>query len=343
MAFLNGVADFRSDTVTRPTPAMRRAMAEADVGDDVYGEDPTVNRLEREAADLIGKEAAVFTPTGSMANQIALNTLVRPGDEALCVEDAHVRQYEVGAAAAISGVQFRTIHSTTISPKDVEDAAAGAGYHLPRVRLIVWENPLTATGGTVVPLDVMQATSGTARRLGIPIHLDGARIFNAAIALGVDAKDIAAQSDTVMYCFSKGLGAPIGSVLCGPNDVIEEARFRRKRLGGGMRQVGVLAAAALIALHDREHLRDDHALARWLAEALIERFPTSVDLDQVQTNMVIVDTRAFPFGAQELVTALADDRILVGDMSPDVLRFALHRDVDGSDVDRVLAVIDRLT
>ncbi len=345
MAFSNGVADFRSDTVTRPTQAMRRAMAEAEVGDDVYGEDPTVNVLEREAAEAVGKEAAVFTPTGSMANQVALNTLVRPGDEALCVANAHVRQYEVGAAAAISGVQFRTIDSSdgSIRPEDVETAVMGAGYHLPRVGLLVWENPLTASGGTVVPIKTMEATSGVARRHSVPIHLDGARIFNAAFALGVSAERIADQADTVMFCFSKGLGAPVGSVLCGTSDVIEEARYRRKRLGGGMRQVGVLAAAARVALHDRDHLRDDHVLARSLAEEFSSRFPTSVDLAHVQTNMVIVDGRVFPFTVERLVKSLADVHVLVGDLSPGILRFALHQDVDAGDVEKVLQVVDRLT
>jgi threonine aldolase len=345
MAFPDGVADFRSDTVTRPTPAMRKAMAEAEVGDDVYGEDPTVNALEREAAEVVGKQAAVFTPTGSMANQLALNTLVRPGDEALCVSNAHVRQYEVGAAAAISGVQFRTIDSSdgSIRPEDVEDAVEGAGYHLPRLGLLVWENPLTATGGTVVPVGTMEAASAVARRRSVPVHLDGARIFNAAIALGVTAERIADEADTVMFCFSKGLGAPIGSVLCGASDVIEEARYRRKRLGGGMRQVGVLAAAARVALGDRDHLNDDHALARKLAEGFSARFPASVDMTQVQTNMVIVDGRTFPFTVDQFVTSLADVGVLVGDLSPGILRFALHQDVDKSDVGRVLETVDRLT
>lgn len=345
MAFTDGTADFRSDTVTRPTPAMRRAMADAEVGDDVYGEDPTVNALEEEAAALIGMQAAVFTPTGSMANQLAINTFVRAGDEAVCVAQAHVRQYEVGAAAAISGVQFRTIESAdgSILPEDVERAVAGAGYHLPRVRLLVWENPLTATGGTVIPLETMRVATDTARSLAVPVHLDGARIFNAAITLGVPVTEIADQADTVMYCFSKGLGAPVGSVLCGSSEVIEEARFRRKRLGGGMRQVGVLAAAALLALRNRDHLREDHRRAKRLGSELASRFPGSVDLDQVQTNMVIVDTDAFPFGGDEFTAELARDGVLVGDMSPGLLRFALHQDVDDSDVDRVLAVVDRLS
>ncbi|MFZ0494006.1 MAG: GntG family PLP-dependent aldolase [Acidimicrobiia bacterium] len=345
MAFPDGVADFRSDTVTRPTSAMRRAMAEAEVGDDVYGEDPTVNALEREAAEIVGKEAAVFTPTGSMANQLALNTLVRPGDEALCVANAHVRQYEVGAAAAISGVQFRTIDSSdgSIRPEDVEAALQGAGYHLPRVGLLVWENPLTASGGTVVSVETMEAASEVARRRSLPIHLDGARIFNAAIALGVSAERIADEADTVMFCFSKGLGSPIGSVLCGTSDVIEEARYRRKRLGGGMRQVGVLAAAARVALNDRDHLSDDHALAQKLAGGLASRFPASVDLAQVQTNMVIVDGRALPFTVEQFVKSLAGVGVLVGDMSPGILRFALHQDVDDGDVERVLEIADGLT
>lgn len=345
MAFADGTADFRSDTVTRPTPAMRRAMAEAEVGDDVYGEDPTVNALEREAASAVGKPAAVFTPTGSMANQLALNTLVRSGDEALCAATAHVRQYEVGAAAAISGVQFRTVDSPdgTITPDDVEVAAAGAGYHLPRVGLLVWENPLTATGGTVISLETMKAATDVARLHGIPVHLDGARIFNAALALGTDAASIAANADTVMFCFSKGLGAPIGSVLCGQEDVIEEARFRRKRLGGGMRQVGVLAAAARMALRDRDHLEEDHLLARRLAEGISQRFPSAVRLEQVQTNMVIVDASGLPIDSRTLMGDLAKTGVLVGDMSPGILRFATHRDVDGHDVERVLEVLDQLS
>lgn len=344
MAFADGTADFRSDTVTRPTPAMRRAMAEAEVGDDVYGEDPTVNLLESEAASAVGKAAAVFTPTGSMANQLALNTLVRPGDEALCASTAHVRQYEVGAAAAISGVQFRTVDSAdgSISAHDVDVAASGAGYHLPRIGLLVWENPMTATGGTVIPLHVMHAATEAAHGHGIPVHLDGARIFNAALALGADAPSIAAEADTVMFCFSKGLGAPIGSVLCGTEDVIAEARFRRKRLGGGMRQVGVLAAAALLALAGRDRLDQDHQLARRLGEGIAERFAGSVDLEQIQTNMVLVDTSEMPFGSNVLMDRLAQVGVVVGDMSPDLLRFATHRDVNSDDVGRVLTVFDEL-
>lgn len=344
MAFADGTADFRSDTVTRPTAEMRRAMAEAEVGDDVYGEDPTVNALEEEAAAVVGKEAAVFTPTGSMANQLALNTLARPGEEVLCVEEAHVRQYEVGAAAAISGLQFRTVRSRTglIEPADVEKAAVAGDYHLPAVTLLVWENPLTASGGTVIPHSKMRSTSDAAWSHDLRVHFDGARIFNAAIALGVDPVDLATTADTVMFCFSKGLGAPIGSVLCGPREVIEEARYRRKRLGGGMRQVGVLGAAARVALRRRERLVDDHRLARRLAEAIADRYPKAVSLEQVQTNMVIVTDDGLPYRADRLVEALAAEGVLVGSMAPGVLRFATHQDVDDGDVTRVLKTMGDL-
>lgn len=344
MAFADGTADFRSDTVTRPSRAMMEAMAVADVGDDVYGEDPTVNRLEATAAELMGKEAAVFTPSGSMANQLALNVQTTPGDEVLCVAGAHVRNYENGAASAVSGLSFRTVDDPggVITPEDVAQAAAGPGYHMPRVTLLVWENPLTISGGTVIPLETQQAATMAAWDAKMRVHLDGARIFNAALALEVPAADVAATADTVMFCFSKGLGAPIGSVLCGPADTIEEARFVRKRLGGGMRQVGVLAAAAEVALRERARLADDHALAKRLATGLHDRFPEAVDLEQVQTNMVLFDTAATPWSDVELIEAFSRQGILVGDITPGTLRFATHRDVDGDDVDKVFAIIDAL-
>ncbi len=344
MAFADGTADFRSDTVTRPSPAMLEAMVTADVGDDVYGEDPTVNRLEQTAAALMGKEAAVFTPTGSMANQLALNAQTRPGDEILCVAGAHVRNYENGAASAVSGLSFRTVDNPRgiVSLDDVARAAAAPGYHMPRVTLLVWENPLTISGGTVVPLEAQLAASAAAWEAGMRVHLDGARIFNAALALGVEANELAASADTVMFCFSKGLGAPIGSIVCGPADTMEEARFVRKRLGGGMRQVGVLAAAAQVALEGRGRLADDHALARSLAERLHERFPEAVDLEQVQTNMVLFDTGPTPWTDVELIETFGRHGILVGDITPGVLRFATHKDVDGDDVDRILGVLDAL-
>ncbi len=344
MAFDDGLADFRSDTVTRPTPEMRRAMAEAEVGDDVYGEDPTVNALEEEAAAVMDKEAAVFVPSGSMGNQLAIGTQTRPGDEALCVETAHVRNYEEGAAAAVSGVQFRTVSGPDgrMYPDQVARALEGPLYHMPRITLLIWENSHNVSGGTVVPLDLMVETSGVAADAGLSIHIDGARIFNAAAASGVAADALARMADTIQFCFSKGLGAPIGSILCGPRDLIDEARHLRKRLGGGMRQVGVIAAAARVALRDRDRLTEDHLLARLLAEGLAERYPESVDLAQVQTNMVIVDGAAFPFAVDSLRERLSEAGVLVGSIGPRVLRLVTHRDVDRADVERLLGVLDGL-
>lgn len=341
MAFADGTADFRSDTVTRPTPAMRRAMAEAEVGDDVYGEDPTVNRLEEEAAAVVGKEAAVFVPSGSMGNQLGIWTQTSAGDEVICVENAHIRNYELGAGAIISGVQFRTIPTTDgdMSAEAILAAAAGTSYHLPRVGLLAWENSHLGSGGRVVPLASMQAGREIARDHGLGVHLDGARLFNAVAASGIDAAEWCATVDTVQFCFSKGLGAPVGSILCGPTDLIAEARWRRKVLGGGMRQVGILAAAASIGLAERERLADDNALAKELAEGIAERFPDAVDPAAVETNIVLVDEAHLPGPPGTLEAALAGQGVLVGDLRPGIVRFVTHRDVDRDDVGRVLAVL----
>ncbi len=342
MAFSDGTADFRSDTVTRPTPAMLAAMAAAEVGDDVYSEDPTVNALQEEAAELFGKEAGLFTPTGSMGNQLAINLQTNPGDEVLCVERAHVRNYEVGAGAALSGVQFRTVHTSNghIRPVDVDEALDASSYHLPRIALLSWENTHTVSGGTVVPLDLMEATTAAARRHGLAIHLDGARIFNAGIAAGVELRAYGALVDTIQFCFSKGLGAPIGSMLCGTRDLIREARTLRKRFGGGMRQVGVLAAAAKVALDRRGELAADHEVARYLAEGIEGRYPGAVDLESVQTNAVIVDTTRLPETGTQLVASLAEEGILVGSVTSTLLRFVTHHQVDRNDADRVLKALD---
>lgn len=345
MAFSDGIADFRSDTVTRPTPEMRKAMAEAEVGDDVYGEDPTVNALEEESAAAVGKPAAVFVPTGSMGNQLAIGALTRPGDEALCVEAAHVRNYEVAAAAAVSGVQFRTLPGPggRMTAEEVAAAIAQSRYHMPRISLLVWENTHNVSGGTVVPFGMMTATTAVAREGSLSVHIDGARIFNAVAATGIPAAEFAALADTIQFCFSKGLGAPIGSVLCGAEDIIGEARYIRKRLGGGMRQVGVIAAPARIALRDRDRIGEDHQRARRLAVGLADRYPDAVDLDTVETNMVVVDGRSFPFSLPELVDRLREKGIIIGTLGPHMVRLVTHRDVDAGDVDRLLAVVDTMT
>jgi len=339
MAFPDGIADFRSDTVTRPTAEMRRAMAEAEVGDDSYGEDPTVNLLQEEAAGLVAKEAALFVPSGTMGNQLAINLQTRPGDEVLCTEWAHLRNYERGAASALSGAAFRTVpgEGGVITVGQIEEALAWSGTRLPRVSLLVWENTHNAAGGTVLPMDVVAAATAAAHAAGLSVHLDGARLFNAAVALGRPAAELAAGTDTVMFCFSKGLGAPVGSVLCGQADLVQAAREVRRRFGGNMRQAGVLAAAARVGLRDWPRLAEDHELASRLAGVLEDRVPGAVPIAP-QSNMVQVPGDRLPGGAEAFRLALAEAGVRVGYIRPGVLRFVTHRDVDEADVARVAAV-----
>ena len=344
MAFDNGVADFRSDTVTQPTPEMRRAMAAAEVGDDVYGEDPTVNSLEEMAAGLLGKEAAVFTASGTMANQIAIGTHTRPGDEVVCVDRAHVRNYEHGGASANFGVAFRTIptRNGVMTVDQIRAAAGGTAYDLPRVSLLSWENSHNVSGGTVVPIEVMREGSAAARSMGLSVHLDGARLWNAAAASGTGAAEFASCVDSVMFCFSKGLGAPVGSILAGSAEFIRAGRRVRSRLGGSMRQAGVIAAAARVALENRERVLEHHAVARRLGEGLAARYPQAVDADAVVTNMVVVEESGLPWPAAKFEAALADAGVRTAFIVPGVLRFCTHHNVDADDVDRVFRVADSL-
>lgn len=341
MAFPDGTADFRSDTVTRPTPEMRRAMAEAEVGDDVYSDDPTVNALEEESAQVVGKEAAVFVPTGTMGNQLAVMAQTSPGEEVLVDERAHIRNVERGWGPAHAGIGWRTVPTEggQITPEQVDAVMELAGSMFPRVRLLAWENTHNLSGGRVIPLEVMESTSRRARDHGLSVHIDGARIFNAEVATGIEAARFAGVADTVQFCFSKGLGAPVGSIVCGPADLMQEVRYLRKRLGGGMRQAGVIAAAARVALANRERLAEDHALAGYLAESLAERFPGSVDPSAVETNMVQVRAEALkqPFG--ELRRRLSEQGIETGPAMAGVWRLVTHRDVDRADVDRLVAAI----
>lgn len=342
MAFTDGTADFRSDTVTRPTAEMRRAMAEAPVGDDVYGDDPTVNRLEEEAAAVVGKEAAVFVPTGTMGNQLAVMVQTTPGEEVLVDERAHIRSVERGWGPAHAGIGWRTVvtEGGRITPDQVDQVMELAGRMFPRVSLMAWENSHNLSGGRAIPLEVMQQTSARARSHGLAVHIDGARIFNAAIALGVDAGDLAATADTIQFCFSKGLGAPVGSIACGPADLMQEVRYRRKRLGGGMRQAGVIAAAARVALRDRERLAEDHELAGYLAASLAERWPGSVEPDLVETNIVPVRTAALPFPVSGAREALAAVGVVTGEAYAGTWRLVTHRDVDRADVDRLVSNLE---
>jgi threonine aldolase len=318
---------------------MLQAMAGAAVGDDVYADDPTVNMLQDEAAQLTGKEAALFVPTGTMGNQLSIMAQTNPGEEVLANEGSHVRSIEAGAPQALSGVGFRTVtgEGGQIQPEDVESAMAMSGF-FPRIGLMVWENTHNLSGGRVVPIDLMEKTSAAARSHDLRIHLDGARIFNAVAATGVPADRFAAVADTIQFCFSKGLGAPIGSIVCGPADLLREIRYLRKRLGGGMRQVGVIAAAARVALRDRDRLVEDHVLARRLGEGIADRYPGAVS-NEVETNMVLVDFPRLGLSWPEMKSRLDAAGIKANPPMGTSWRIVTHRDVDRDDVDRLLTVL----
>lgn len=328
--------DLRSDTVTRPTAAMREAMARAEVGDDVYGEDPTVNRLEEITAALLGKEAALFVPSGTMGNQIALQVHTRRGDEVLVGEDAHLLTDESGAGAAWAGVQFRAVgRGGLFSAEELGAAIHEPDMHCARQRLVALENPHNRAGGRVLGVREARAIGALAREKKLGLHLDGARIWNAAIALGVAPSELAAPFDTVNVCYSKGLGAPVGSALLGSRELITEARLFRKMFGGGMRQAGVLAAAALYALeHHRERVAEDHEAARALAAALAEvadaAGPQRAVVLAAETNQVNVDTPGVP--ADRLVAAAQRRGVLVGAMGPFRTRAVAHLDVARAEV-----------
>jgi threonine aldolase len=336
------IVDLRSDTVTTPTPEMRRAMADAEVGDDAYGEDPTVRRLESLAAGLLGKEAALYVPSGTMANQLALRVLGRPGTEVLCGERSHVYRYEHAAAAGNARVQLRPLPDAdgTLHADDVARAAAGPGHHLPEISAMFLENTHMPASGRPWRLAELHPVTTVARAHGFAVHCDGARIWNAAIAVGVSPGELAAGTDTVMFCLSKGLSAPVGSVLCGPRSVIAEARAERSRLGGAMRQAGVIAAAGVVALETMvERLADDHARARRLADALAELFPGSVDPAAVETNIVCARADAFP---ADLLERLVADGVRAGTIDVDTVRFVTHHDVDDAGIARAIDALRRI-
>jgi threonine aldolase len=329
------IVDLRSDTVTKPTPEMRRAMADAEVGDDVWGDDPTVNRLQRLAAAMVGKEAALFTPSGTMANQIAIAVHTRPGAAAICGLRSHVNRHEMGGAAANCGVQLVAV----ADPDGRLDPAAIAAEldEQPLTSLVCLEDTHGGAGGRAVPAADLEAAAAVAHRADVAVHLDGARIFNAAIALGCEPAALARPADTVMFCVSKGLGAPVGSLLCGPAEVVERARIVRRRLGGGMRQAGVLAAAGIVALETMPgRLAADHARARRLAEGIEQAFPGAVDAGEVDTNMVFARADRLP---DKAVARLGDEGVLCGMGDRDHVRFVTHHQVDDAGIDRALAAL----
>jgi threonine aldolase len=336
------VIDLRSDTVTRPTPAMRRALAEAEVGDDVYGEDPTVTALEERVAALLGHEAGLFTPTGSLANQLGLRLLVGPGQELLCDGQAHVVRAELGAAAALSGITTRTWHDEG-GRLDADAAAAllrpDAGPYLVSTAAVAVENTHNFGGGTVQPLAELQRLRALTADAGVAVHLDGARLWNAHVATGTPLAAYGACADTASVCLSKGLGAPVGSVLVASAERIARARVLRKRLGGGWRQAGLLAAAGLFALeHHVERLAEDHARARRLAEALADADPAVVDPAAVETNIVVLRLDDAPALARE---AAAQD-VLVSVLGPRTGRLVTHLDLDDEAVARAGEVLAKL-
>lgn len=336
------VADLRSDTVTRPTAGMREAMAAAEVGDDVYAEDPTVNALEAEVAALFGHEAALFAPTGTMANQIALQLVVPPGDELLCDADAHVVTYEVGAAAAYGAISTRTWPTlgAGLDPAVVAAMIRPDGYFAVPTRAIAVEQTHNRGGGGVIPLATLRELRRVADTAGLALHCDGARIWHAHVADGVPLHEYGGLFDTLSVCLSKGLGAPVGSLVVGSAARIDRARFLRKRMGGGMRQVGVLAAAGRYALaHHLDRLVDDHARAARLAEALA---PCGVLAGPVRTNIVPLDLTGHRLDARALATAARAEGVLLSVLGPRTARLVTHLDVDDAAIDHAAKILPDL-
>jgi threonine aldolase len=337
--------DLRSDTVTRPSPAMRRAMAQAQVGDDWFGDDPTVNRLQERAAEVTGKEAALFVASGTMANQIALRVFVHQGHEVVAEATAHVITVEKISAATLSGVTYRPVPGDRgiLEAEDVAGAVESDPYRTRVVDLVAVENTHQVGGGTVYPPDRLEAISKVAAQAGVPLYLDGARIFNAAVAAGVSVDRYAAQADAVMFALSKGLGAPVGSILCGTAAFIAEARRVRMQFGGGWRQAGVLAAAGLVALEEGPGLlAEDHANARRLATGVAEAIPGAVDPSAVETNIVFADPSSIGLTVTDAVDRLRAEGVLAT-MVAGKVRMVTHRDVPADGIDRAIEAWRRIS
>lgn len=337
---MDRVIDLRSDTVTTPTEEMRRAMANADVGDDVYGEDPTVNRLQERAAEIFQKEAGLFMPSGTMGNQVAVKLHTRPGQEVVVEERGHIYNYEMATMAAFSGCLARPIRGQAghLTWPQIEAVLSPPIYYRARTGLITLENTHNMAGGAVLSRAEMSEILDRAHQRALPVHLDGARIFNAATALNTTVAELTAQFDSVMFCFSKGLSAPIGSMLLGSKEFIQEAWSVRKMFGGGMRQVGVLAAAALIALETMPcRLYEDHENARRLAETLAQMKAFSIDPAKVETNILVVDLKGWTSG--ELLKRLKERGVLAGSTGATQVRFVTHKDVSAADIDKAVSVI----
>ena len=337
--------DLRSDTVTRPSDEMRAAARDADVGDDVYRDDPTVNELESRAADLVGAAAALFVPSGTMGNQVAVRTHTDRGEEVLADAESHVVRWELGGVAQLSGAQTRTVdcgERAVPTPEQVAVRAHDTGLHRPGLGLVCLENTHNARGGAAVPSERIDAAAEAAHDRGVPVHLDGARLFNACVALDTPPERMVERVDSVMFCLSKGLGAPVGSMLAGSEAFVEAARRVRKLFGGGMRQAGVVAAPGLLALDNVDRLADDHATARRLAERLADVSGLSVPTPD--TNVVLVDVSGAGLTADEFMAACEESGVACGAFDDSVVRFVTHLDVTRADVteaaDRVVRAVE---
>lgn len=335
--------DFRSDTVTVPTAKMREAMANAEVGDDVYEDDPTVIELETLCANIVGKEAALFVPTGTMGNQLAIMSYTDRGDEIIVEDDCHIVEHEVGATAVLSGVQLRYVKGSmgVMNPKDVENSIREEDIHHPKTSLICIENALS--NGNVIPLHAMESIYKVAKRNNIPVHLDGARLFNASVSLGVEANEITQYTDSVMFCLSKGLCAPIGSIVAGSKEFVTKARKNRKLLGGGMRQVGIIAAAGIIAVKDMtKRLHIDHENALYLGEQLSKIPGFKVELEKIKINMVFFDISDISISQEHLVEELFKKGIKSNGAYKGILRFVTNNDISRKDIDYTIHSIKEI-
>jgi threonine aldolase len=336
--------DLRSDTVTRPTEAMRRVMYEAEVGDDVYGEDPTVDKLQRYTAELLGKEAALFVPSGTMANQICLNVLTNPGDEVICEKDCHIFNYESGSPAALSGIQLLPIEGKlgVITPEQVEEYIRPvSAYYMPHTKVIEVENTHNRAGGTIHPLENIIALDKLAKKYNLYFHLDGARIWNASVVTGISPAEYAKYFDTVSCCLSKGLGAPIGSLVAGSKEFIEKAFRVRKGWGGGMRQVGIIAAAGLYALQNNiPRLQEDHEKAKMIAEAISKNPNLKIDTSSVQTNILIF--KPLMLNADDAIARCKEKGLLFSSGKVGTLRAVTHMDVSFEEAEKAIRIIEEV-
>ena len=339
------VVDLRSDTVTKPSPEMRRAMMEAEVGDDVYGEDPTINRLEQRAAEIFGREASIFVPTGTMGNQVAVKIHTKPGQEIICEERAHVWNYEMAMIAHFSGCTPRPIagENGILTWEQIRRKIAPGTYYIAQTGLVSIENTHNMAGGTIMPIATINEICEGAHKAGIPVHMDGARVFNAAAALNKPVAEITKNVDSVMFCLSKGLGAPVGSLLVGSREFIKQARIYRKSLGGGMRQAGILAAAGLIALEQGpRRLHEDHANAQFLAGRLAKIRGIKIDPAKVETNILVFDITGTGMNTADLSRKLAERSVLANGINSELMRFVTHLDVDRAACEHAVRVIEEI-